>query len=110
MLDLIIVPRPEWTGVPWENLCLDAGYRGEPELGVVVLRGYIPPIVARNEEGRELKRDPKKRARRWVVERLHSWLNRFRKLLIRYEHKAQNYFALLAFACAFICFRQLNVI
>jgi hypothetical protein len=30
-------------------------------------------------------------SRRWVVEVCHSWMNRFRKLLVRYEKKARNY-------------------
>jgi transposase len=38
------------------------------------------------QEGRrpvEEERVPGYRARRWVVERTHPWLNRFRRLLIR---------------------------
>jgi putative transposase len=45
------------------------------------------------------------RARRWVVERTHSWINRFRRLLIRWEKKTENYLAMLYFACALITFR-----
>ena len=37
------------------------------------------------------RRIPKYRARRWVVERTHSWMNRFRRLLIRWEKKEDNY-------------------
>ncbi|QGG58850.1 hypothetical protein GE073_18825 [Paenibacillus sp. B01] len=33
-----------------------------------------------------------------MVETLFSWLNRFRKLLFRFEKKARNYFGLLHFA------------
>jgi hypothetical protein len=29
----------------------------------------------------------------------HSWMNRFRKLLVRHEKKARNYLALAEFAC-----------
>ena len=29
--------------------------------------------------------------KRWVVERTNSWHNRFRKLFVRYEKKAENY-------------------
>jgi transposase len=39
-----------------------------------------------------------KEARRWVVERIFSWLNRFRKLLVRYEKKAVTYCGLLMLA------------
>jgi hypothetical protein len=33
----------------------------------------------------------RERIGRWVVEVCHSWLNRFRKLLVRYEKKVRNY-------------------
>ena len=46
-----------------------------------------------------------KKARRWVVERTHSWMNRFRRILIRWEKKPENYIAMLHFACALIAFR-----
>ena len=45
------------------------------------------------------------RARRWVVERTHSWFNRHCKLLIRCEKKPQNYLALVQFAAALIVWR-----
>ena len=44
-------------------------------------------------------------ARRWVVERTHSWLHRYRGLLIRWTKKPQNYLALLHFACGLIAFK-----
>ena len=46
--------------------------------------------------------------RRWVVEVAHSWFNRFRRLLIRWEKKADNYLALLQFAATLIVYRKLR--
>jgi transposase len=106
VLNNIVVPRPDWTGIPWENLCADNGYFGEPALESIVLRGYIPHVVPRGEEKKQLENQPGKKARRWVVERVFSWLNNFRKILVRYEKKAKNYLGLLMFVCAFIAFRQ----
>ena len=40
------------------------------------------------------------KVRRWVVERTHSWLNRFRHLLIWWAKKPDNYLVTLHFACA----------
>jgi len=77
---------------------------------IMVLRGYCPHIVPRGEEKKALKQSEGKRARRWVVERTFSWLNRFRKLLVRYEKKDANYLGLCMFACAFICYRQVDII
>lgn len=67
-------------------------------------RGYIPHVRQIGEEGKAKRRG--QRARRWVVERSHSWFNRFRKLLVRYEKKEANYLALLHCAAAIICFRM----
>jgi len=39
------------------------------------------------------------------VERTGSWHNRFRKLLIRWEKKPQNYLALVQLACCLIVYR-----
>jgi putative transposase len=53
----------------------------------------------------KIAREASQRAQRWVVERTHSWLNRFRRILVRWEKKAENYIALLHFACALIALR-----
>ena len=104
-LDSIVVLRPVPTPESPQNLCLDAGYVGSEE--AVRKRGYAPHIRSRGEEKMEIKHNPDFKARRWVVEVCHSWLNRFRKLLIRFEKKAQNYLALVQFACALIVWRKI---
>ena len=87
-----------------QNLCLDAGYTGSGEKAGT---GLSPHIRPRGEEKKELERNPDFHARRWVVEVTHSFFNCFRKLPVRYEKKAQNYMALLQFACAVIVWRKL---
>ena len=52
------------------------------------------------------RNQPGWKARRWVVERTHSWLNRYRKLLVSFEKTAASYVALLSLAAALICWRQ----
>lgn len=47
-----------------------------------------------------------KRPRRWVVERVASWLNRYRRILVRWEKKADNYLALLHLVFAHILWRN----
>lgn len=86
------------------NVCLDAGYTGHEE--DVILHGYIPHIRPRGEEKTEKERNPQFKARRWVVERLHSWLNQFRKIFVRYEKSEESYCGLLEFACAIIVWRN----
>jgi transposase len=70
----------------------------------------VAHIRGRGEEKREHERNPQFKARRWVVEVCHSWLNRFRKLFVQNEKKTCNYLALLHFACAIIVWRQSQII
>jgi putative transposase len=51
-------------------------------------------------------RTPGWRARRWVVEATHSWLNRNRGILIRWCKKDANHLALLQLACGLIAFKK----
>ena len=81
-----------------QHLCLDAGYDYAQGRAVVDALGYTAHIRPRGEEARAKKAGQK--TRRWVVERTHSWLNRFRHLLTRWAKKPENYLAMLHFACA----------
>jgi len=54
---------------------------------LLVLFGYTVNIKTKGEEATEKKEIPNYRARGWVVERTHSWMNHFRRLLIRWEKK-----------------------
>jgi transposase len=67
--------------------------------------GFTPHIRSRGEEQQALEREAGFRARRRVVERAHSWLNRFRGLLIRWSKKPDNHRALLQLACGLITWR-----
>ena len=104
-LDGMVVVRPEPTPEQPQNISLDAAYVGSEEL--LKERGYIIHIRPRGEEKKELERNPDFKAKRWVVEVTHSFMNRFRKLLVRYEKKTENYLALIEFACAIIVWRKL---
>lgn len=68
--------------------------------------GYTPHIRARGEEIERKARTPGWRARRWVVEAAHSWLNRNRGLLVRWCKKEENHLALLQLACGLIAFKK----
>ncbi|MCL5032957.1 MAG: IS5 family transposase [Thermotogae bacterium] len=101
-LRTIVIEKPEDIV---QNLCLDAGYVGTEEM--IKKYGYIAHIRPRGEEKKEIEHNPNFKARRWVVEVAHSWLNRFRKLLVRYEKKAVSYLSLVYFACAIIVWRKI---
>ncbi len=87
-----------------QRLCLDAGYDYDEVREIAYEFGYTTHIRSRGEEKKA--KEAGKKARRWVVERTHSWLNRYRRLLVRWEKKAHNYLALLHFACALIALNR----
>ena len=89
-----------------KHLCADAAYRSAECLRIIEQHGYIPHVVDRRKEVEVKRRDPKKKARRWVVEVCHSWFNRFRKLLVRYEKLERSFLALNHLAAAIIAFRK----
>lgn len=91
-----------------ENICADKGYDYPDTKELFEVHQYIAHVRSRGEEARELA-DGKK-ARRWVVERTHGWLNRFRRLLIRWEKKTENFFGLLQMACAYFTLKRAGVL
>ena len=107
-LDQIVVPRPDPSRQ--QHLCADAGYRGAAAQKVVQARGYVPHVKQRKEEAQAKRQEPGFKARRWVVERTHAWINRSRKLLVSFEKTAASYRALLALAAALICWKQVVTI
>ena len=101
----IVIDRPKPTAEEPQGMCLDKGYDYQEVRDTVKEFGFTAHIRSRGEEAKALKNEAGFRARRWVVERTHSWMNRFRRILIRWEKKAENYAAFLHFACALIAFR-----
>ena len=104
-IESVIVERPGPSGEQPQGMCLDKGYDFQEVRDTLRDFGFTAHIRSRGEEAPAIRAEAGKRARRWVVERSHSWLNRFRRLLIRWEKKAENYIALLHFACALLAFR-----
>ncbi len=103
-LDSVPVPRPPRSRRR-QHLCLDKGYDCDAIRKRIRRRGYTPHIRTRGEEQSE-QRMRGKRPRRWVVERVASWLNRYRRILVRWEKKAANYEALLHLVFANILWRN----
>jgi putative transposase len=84
---------------------LGQGYDDDEVRAILAEFGLTAHIRSRGEEAQALKKEAGYKARRWVVERAHSWLNRFRRLLIRWDKKSANYLGFLHFACGLIAFR-----
>jgi len=99
------VPRPEPTRRRPQGLCLDKGYDYDEVRDLAKAFLYTAHIRARGEEAQAIKHEAGFKARRWVVERTHSWMNRFRRVLTRWEKKAANYLALLHWVLGIITYR-----
>jgi len=104
-LESVPVKRPKPTRKRPQGMCLDKGYDYDSVRDLVRAFGYTAHIKARGEEAQAIKREAGFKARRWVVERTHSWMNRFRRILTRWEKKVMNYLGLLHLVCAIITYR-----
>lgn len=91
---------------------LGQGYDYESVRRAAARRGYTSHISLKRKGGEpEIIpiKHPGGKARRWVNERTHSWFNRFRIVLVRWEKKAATYLAVPHFVAAFYTFRQAKV-
>lgn len=104
-LESIVIERPLPTEEEPQGMCLDKAYDYDEVRDILLEFGFTEHIRSRGEEIQEIAAEAGKKARRWVVERSHSWMNRFRRLLIRWDKKPEHYLAFLHFACALIAFR-----
>jgi len=93
------------------HLCLDRGYATVACRETAVAHGYVPHIPPKASAAHPLPPpgDPARHPpRRWVVEVSHSWFNRFRRLLVRWEKKATNYLGFVQLAACLIIYRKLR--
>jgi transposase len=94
-----------------DRLIGDKAYDSDP-LDTVLMTKWGIELIARHrsnrrrpatQDGRPLRR----RKRRWKIERLFAWFHNYRRLVVRWELKAENYMAFLHVACAMILLRHL---
>jgi len=90
-IESIPVDQPKPTRSDPQRLCLDKGYDYNEVRELAAEFGFTTHIRSRGEEAKALKRTAGFKARRWVVERAHSRLNRFRRILVRWEKRADTY-------------------
>ena len=95
-----VIGRPRFRP---DTLVADRGYDHEKHRRLVKARG-IKPVIARRktEHGSGLGRV------RWVVERTFAWLHHLKRLLVRYDRRAEIHEAFLALGCCLVCFRRLQ--
>jgi putative transposase len=99
-------PMPEQP----QGMCLDKGHDFDEGRELLAEFGCTAHIRARGEEAKALKQEAGFKARRWVVERTHSWMNRFRRVLIRWDKNVRHDLTFLHLACAYITYRQAGLL
>ena len=109
-VDSIPVERPAPTRERPQGMCLDKGYDFDEVRESIQEFGFTAHIRSRGEEAQAIKREAGFKARRWVVELTHSWMNRFRRILVRWDKSPDNYIAFLHFACALIAYRAAELL
>ena len=104
-LESIPIERPNPSRRQPQHLCLDKGYDYDEVRDLAAEFGFTAHIRSRGEEAQLIRRSARFKARRWVSERTHRWMNRFRRILIRWEKKPENYLGLLHMTLACISFQ-----
>ena len=108
---VVEVPPPTAAGSTERHLALDRGYDYDECRAAAAARGYVPHIPPKRSAEQPLPPpgDPARHPpRRWVVEVAHSWFNRFRRLLIRWEKRADAYLGFVQLAACLIVYRKLR--
>jgi putative transposase len=106
----IVAKRPSASAKKPQGMCLDKGYDYREVRETLTRFNFIPHIRCRGEEARKIKKEKGFKARRWVVERTHSWMNRFRDILICWTKKAINFQAQIDLVCAYITLGQCDLL
>lgn len=109
-IESIPVRRPKPTKLRPQGMCLDKAFDSAAVRSVLALYKFEPHIRRIGEEKRGLEPGGDRKPRRWVVERSHSWFNRKRAILVRWEKSPTNYEALLHIAAALICYQHIGVV
>lgn len=105
LLDNPVIVRPQPTTAKPQHLCLDAAFDNEPTRDTLCRENYQGHIAPKGGRPENAPLHEGGQARRWVVERGHAWLDRFRRLVTNWEKTKESRYAFLCFACAIIAYR-----
>lgn len=88
-----------------KKLIGDKAYDSDPlderlsEMGIEMI---APHRAGRNKQKTQDGRKLRRYKRRWKVERFFAWLFNYRRCIVRYENKEQNFKAIVLLACIMI--------
>jgi transposase len=111
LADLLDATVVEPAPVQPPQLALDRGDDYDECRDAATARGYTPHIPPKATAARPVPPpgDPERHPpRRWVVEVGHSWFNRFRRLLTRWEKQATHYLGFVQLAAVLIVYRKVR--
>ena len=109
LLHETIVSIPKSIKQPiYKEINLDAAY-DSAEVRAVLFNHYYVPQIAPNQRRKKVRPPNPLGYCRWFIEPVHSWMNRFRAIYIRYCKRAHNYLSLAQFAAAVITFNKIRV-
>jgi putative transposase len=110
LLHATIEAIPKFLVQPYyKEMNLDGIYDTEEVKTILFNKYYVPKIATNPRNCKNKKKQNPLGYKRWFVERSHSWLNKFRRLYIRYEKSVKNYLALTLFAAGTIVFNKSGV-
>ena len=100
-----VVVRPKPSTKHPQHLCLDAAFDNVPVHRIVMVENFQGHIAPRKGRDESLPLPAGGQARRWVVERTHSWHDRFCRLVVNGAKTTESRYAFLCLANALIAYR-----
>ena len=91
-----------------KEMHLDSAYDSQ-EIRTILFNFYYVPKISLNQRNRKKPLSNPLGYSRWFIEPVHSWMNRFRAVFVRYSKYSRNYLALAQFAAAIITFNKIRV-
>jgi len=99
LVEMLVAEAPQNLNA-YDSDKLDAALR---PYGIEVIAPHRSNRRNKTQDGRRLRRY----RRRWKIERLFAWLQNFRRLVVRYERRAENFLGMLHLGCCLILLRYL---
>ena len=100
---------PKFLNQPYnKKMNLDSAYDSE-DVRTCLFNFYYIPKIAPNQRNKKVRPANPLGYSRWFIEPVHSWMNKFRAIFVRYSKKANNYLSYAQFAVAIIIFKKIRV-
>jgi putative transposase len=92
----------------YKEMHLDSAFDSK-YIRVILFNYYYVPKISKNQRNSKTTVPIQTEKKRWIVEGVHSWMNRFRRLFVRFEKLASNYSSFMQFSFSIIIFNKLGI-